>query len=416
MKTVISTYYIEKINELAFDFATTRSQSFPIKYQRKVFNSTYQVYKNISLFLYLKLYKTSVNTTSFKFNHIFCKELKKFSCKLYYKIISDLANNNVIAINKHYFHGNPEISFSKSYLIHKDIFHKINQNKQKFQYSLTQIDIPIKVLNLLNVKNVNEYNEELCLNQKLNRFNREEPLKKNSPILNFYNQLKYDEKQLDDFCENDDILYNFNKRKLLKLNQQPKLIKGRLYHPFHEFSKKFRESVLMFENEHIKEIFDISGSDLHMLAKHLENVIDIPKDELINFQIDVKNDFRRKFGIKKNGKCKANVKTAFKVYLNLKKDKYDKFRKGSIASRIDEYFKIRYPSIREYIINTDDIWQIAMNEEYDVMSNKMVEELYRQGIKSFTCHDAIYVKESVNVPNIKKLFYQKLDFISDRTI
>lgn len=416
MKTVVSTYYLNKIDSLAFDFANARAQSFPKRFQKKVFNSAYQVFQNISLYLYLKLNKATLDKTNFKFNHIYSKDLKKFSCKLYHKIIQILSENNIIKVNNHYFHGEPTISFSKSYLIHKDIFYSIDESKRKLKYQLKEIEIPEKIVKILNVKSINNEDDSIDTQKKLNRFNRgNQPKNEVSKIRYYYNQLQYDENKLNEYCDKDDFLYNYNKRRLLRLNQQPKFIKGRFYHPFHEFSKNFRETVLTFEGEKIKEIFDISASDMHMLAKYLEQNDDIPLKELIEFQNDVKNDFRKKFGVRKDGKCTSQVKKAFKVYLNLKKDRYDNFRYNSIASKIDEYFKENYPHIREYIKETDDIWQISMNEEFKIMSDKMVSELEKHGIKSLTCHDAIYVKESVQVPNIKKMFYQNLDLISDRT-
>lgn len=271
-------------------------------------------------------------------------------------------------------------------------------------------------MKILNVKNVRSEDDYIDFQKKLNRFNRRNHSENEvSKIRQYYNQLEYDENKLDEYCGNDDFLYNYNKRRLLRLSQKAKLIKGRWYHPFHEFTKKFRETVLTFEGEHIKEIFDISASDMHMLAKYLENIDDIPQNELIKFQKDVKNDFRKKFGSRKDGKCTAKVKKAFKVYLNMKKERYDCLRFNSLPAKIDEYFIENYPHIREYVKNTNDIWQISMNEEFNIMSDQMVNELEKHGIKSLTCHDAIYVKQSAQVPNIKKMFYQNLDLISDRT-
>jgi len=303
--------------------------------------------------------------------------------------------------------------YSKSYLIHREIFHKINESKLKFAYELKQIEVPVKVFELLGYSDLTNEEDSFYKNRKLNRFNRTNKTKETYYSLNFYNQLSYSDKDLDLYCKDDDILYLDSKRRLKFLKNQPTFVKGRWYHPFHEFSKKFRENVLTFEGEHLKEIFDVSASDLHMLAKHLEDE-QIPQYELIKFQRAVKQDFRTLFGKKKNGKCTAYVKKAFKVWMNSKKERYDNFRFESLPWRIDEYMKVHFPTVRKYVESTDEIWKLTMNEEFDVMSVKMVNELHKMGVTAFTCHDAIYVKKSVQLPEVKKIFYQKLNLASDR--
>jgi hypothetical protein len=212
-----------------------------------------------------------------------------------------------------------------------------------------------------------------------------------------------------EFCEDDEWKEIYLRKTLRRLKDDAVWKFGRWYHAFHRLSKECREKVLRFEGEHIKEIFDVSGSDMHMLAKHLENE-DIPVGELMRFQKDVISDFRKLFGARKyDGKCTSRVKTAFKVYFNSNKSFYKHIKQGSICSRIDEWFKMHYPTIRDYIANKEDLWKDVMESEFNVVSKKMFKELSRRGIKSLTCHDAIYVKESINVPDIKDIFYQCLD-------
>lgn len=413
MNTYIAKTYLNLIDKLANDFADTRAKTFPQKSYARVFNSTYSVYYNISVYLYIRLNKLSANKTDFSFNRISSLRLRKFSCKLYKSVLDNLIDNQIIVRNNHYF--NSPSGFSKSFLIHKNLIRKINEEKQKFQYKFNKIDVPSKVISIGKLISISE-NKTTITKLCLNRYYRT-----NSPIDELihhthYNELTYQENQLNSFCKDDEILYNSMKKKLNRLKNLPVFTKGRFYHVFHNLSKQFREKVLQLDGENIKEIFDISGSDLHMLAKHLENE-DIPTNELAKFQNAVKDDFRKLFGIRKrDGKCKKFVKTAFKVYLNSKKSAYSTFRYNSIYHKIDDYFETFFPHIREYIINHDTIWQTAMNEEFEIMSNRLVNKLKKDGIKALTCHDSIYVKisDSNKLKNIEDLFYDELDFITDR--
>ena len=432
MKTAISAYYLKRVNELALRFAADRSMSFPPQSRTKVFNSSYQVFQDISIYFYIKLNKMSVNRTSFKCNHIFCSELKSMSCKLYYKVIQILSDNKIIKVNNHYFHSRrkgqqddqdgqkaKKLSFSKSYLIHRDVMNEMAELKRRFAYQVEMVEVSDKVIRSLGVDSFRNEDDSPSMQRKLNASAGGVMFLDECPsVRHYYGQLQYDEKRLDKFCGDDELMYNFYKRRLRKLDQKPKLVKGRLYHPFHEFSKRFRERVLRLDGERIKEVFDIAASDLHMLAKHLEQYDDIPIKEIMDFQRDVKSDFRRKFGMKKNGKCTARVKTAFKVYLNMKSERYDHIKPLTLLSRIDEYFLEHYPNIREYIKSADNIWQVSMDEEFSVMSDKLVNELSERGIKALTCHDSIYVKRTdmMSVPDIRELFYKKLDFAYDRAM
>ena len=220
----------------------------------------------------------------------------------------------------------------------------------------------------------------------------------------YYSDLKFSEKSLRLFCNGDEWKEIELRRRLYRLKDEPAWKSGRWYHAFHWLSKECREQVLRFEGEHVKELFDVSGSDINMLAKHLEKE-DIPAIELMRFQRDVMRDFRKDFGTRRrDGKCTAKVKQAFKVYLNSSKAFYYAIRGDSICKKIDEWFKLRYPTIREYIASHDRIWEDVMLNEFEVVSKKMFRELQKRGIKALTCHDAIYVKESVQVPDIEEMF------------
>lgn len=406
MKTNISKFYLNMIINLGKSFALNRSQSYSLKYRTKVFNSTFNVYYNIGIFLYIRLLKITRNKINFKYNHIDSVLLKKFSCKLYKQILDDLIIHKIIIRNNHYFH-HPN-GFSKSFLIHKQLINKIDNSKYKLSYELESIVVPQKIIDITKYSSISGEDDFLKV-RKLNRFNGWNQFETNF----YYNQLKYDEKSLNEFCNNDDFLYIHFKKKLNSLQNDPKFIKGRYYHAFHEFSKDFRENVLRFEGEKLKEIFDVTACDLHMLAKLMENQ-KIPVKELKRFQKEVKSDFRKKFGVrKKDGKCTSFVKLAFKVYMNSKKSFYDNIRFGSLCWKIDQYFQMNFPTVREYLIDHDCFWQEMMNMEFATISDEMFEKLKHRKIKSFTCHDAIYVKESVDVPDINQIFYDSLNLAID---
>jgi hypothetical protein len=416
MKTNIIESFHNRIINLAKKYAEKRCSNFNPERRSRVFKCSFDTYYNIALFLYIKLYKLSANKSDFNFNRIQSNVFKKFSCVQYKSILSDLEKNQIIVINNHYSHINKQYKnpFAKSFLIHKSLINQINDKKYKFKNYIISIELPKIICSILKDA-FNAYNEKInSKKSNLNTYYRDSPIEKLFNIKNYYQELDYNENDLNKYCGDDDFLYNKNKMLLNKMEFPAKYIKGRFYHPFHIFSKSFRENVLRFEGEKIKEIFDVSGSDLHMLAKHLESVKSIPYRELIKFQQEVKDDFRTKFGIKQNGKCKSCVKTSFKVYLNMKKEKYSNIRYNSTCFKIDQYFKENYPNIREFIINTDNIWQLAMEREFETISQSMVNYLKsKNDVKSITCHDAIYVKESVNISNIKEIFYDCLNLQID---
>lgn len=415
MTTQIETTYYIELKRLASKFAAERASKFIPTSQTKVYRSTYEVYMTIGLYLYLKCGAGSIDLTDYNFNRIHSSIFKSFSCKLYHKILDDLEKNQIIRRNNHYNYiqnrnGVEQQIFSKSFLFSHSIQRRIRQVRHKMKYKTTEVELPRKLEKL--VVECEKVAASRKLNTNLVQETRTDVIDKHScPVdrLNYYTDLNFSEKSLKEFCEDDEWKEIYLRKTLRRLKDDAVWKFSRWYHAFHRLSKECREKVLRFEGEHIKEIFDVSGSDMHMLAKHLENE-DIPVGELMRFQKDVINDFRKLFGARKSdGKCTSRVKTAFKVYFNSNKSFYRHIKQGSICSRIDEWFKMHYPTIRDYIANKEDLWKDVMESEFDVVSKKMFKELSRRGIKSLTCHDAIYVKESINVPDIKDIFYQCLD-------
>ena len=417
-RTCVSTIYMNALTSAAFKFAEARVDSCNTKYKKKVFNSAYDVYRNIGLYMYIQLYTQSYNARDFKFNHLFCLDLKKFSARFYKKVLLDMEKQKLIVINNHYLNAkDKKTSFTKSYLIHRDVMKKMDDAKEKLIYQTVEIDVPEKVEKVLCKEKVSKPEEVKEARTILTRFNEQQQNESDSRCLEFYERLDYDEKALREYCGNDDLKFDKFQSKLYRLNVNAKFIKGRFYHVFHELPKDLREEVLRCDNEHIKEVFDVSASDLHMLAKHLESIEEIPDSELLKFQAAVKSDLREEISkLHSTHPNRDRVKTAFKVYLNGDKRQFNWLSSTSLLGTIDLYFQANFPHIREYIKKTENIWEICMNEEFKVMSEDLVEELFKEGVVSFTCHDAIYVKQSdvKKVRDIKERFYKALDFKNDR--
>jgi len=415
MKTKINTEYLKKIEKLAADFAVRRTKLFLPESYDKVYASAYDVYYSIGVFLYIKLYKTSYNPSDFNFNRIHSSTLKRFSCKLYHKILLDLRDNDILRVNDHYNwvperNHKKQLTFTKSFMLSSDVLRMIHQAEAKMKKD-TVIYIPERVLKSYPLEDDVKRSKVIVEDDSESRLNRNlvGTTEGHVSTPNFYNELQFDEDSLKSFCKDDDIQEHFLRKDLKKLNDPPKLVKGRWYHSFHSFTKKFRETVLRLDGKKLKERFDVSGSDLHMLAKILEDEKDIPWRELRRFQLDVMNDFRKKFGARRDGKCKAQVKRAFKVYLNSKEPFYWSIRGSSICKKIDGYFEQNFPSIRDYIIHKDEIWLDLMNAEFKYVSDGLVRELYeKHRAKALTCHDSVWIKEDEDVPDIKSIFYDVL--------
>ena len=434
MNTYISKTFIDKVDNLSTIFAELHSSHLQGRYKTQSFNSTKKNYTNIALFFYLNSFKFSPNSLDFNFNRFSSSEFKKISKKQYKEIIEDLAENKIIVVNNSY--SNNDEGFSKSYLITSNILSDIKESKFKFNYKSELIVIPNILLSVGRVPSIicgNIYKsvdligaDETKLDKEYNRTITTEEMKNTE-----YSKLTYDEEALKEYCCGDEMMEVFLRNKLRKLNNDPEVYWNRFSHLFHQLSKDFREKVLRLDGEPIKEVFDIPASDLHMIAKTIENIDSIPIKEIKRFQQLVKDDFRKIFGTRKDGKCTENTKLAFKKYLNKQKNQYSNIRTGSTQYKIDEYFKENIPNVREFIINFKEIttdkktskalWAECMNLEYETMSIRLRNILDREKhIKSLTCHDSIYVKVSdlkkITKQEIIKYFYEAIDLLIDREV
>lgn len=455
MKTYISKKFNERIEELSTIFAETHSAHLQGRYRTQSFNAIKKQYLNIATALYLKVFKFSPNKNNFEFNHIKVSALKELGKRNYRDIIDDLIENEIIVVNEKYFfdlsfdkalknpnrNKNEKIenkSFTKSYLLHSSFVSGIHDSIYRLNYKSTLIDISDSILDIFSflgnpsvIISGEVYKsdkliggDETKLDKEYNRTITTEEMKNTE-----YSKLTYDEDSLIEFCQGDELAYHYFKGMLKKLDNTPDTAWNRLYHVFHQLSKEFREKVLRLDGEPIKEVFDIPASDLHMIAKTIENIDSIPIKEIKRFQQLVKDDFRKIFGTRKDGKCTENTKLAFKKYLNKQKNQYSNIRTGSTQHKIDEYFKENIPNVREFIINFKEIttdkktskalWAECMNLEYETMSIRLRNILDREKhIKSLTCHDSIYVKVSdlkkFTKQEIINYFYEAIDLLIDR--
>lgn len=239
-------------------------------------------------------------------------------------------------------------------------------------------------------------------------------------IRDFYSKIEVDLSELKKYCKNDELVYyTWLARFKKKINEKPKYKKGRIYHIFHSLPKEFRENVVKVNGCKLVEVFDIPAADLHMMAKYLEEPkYHIPEGELLEFQKQVKTDFRKKIEVdSETGKCTKRCKEAFKMFFNLQSKKAYLHDHGEIFNDVYRYFREHFPHICNWIIGEKKIWKLGAEAEYEVVSKAMFKKLLKQGIFILTCHDAIYVMDrdvDKVKPIITDLFYECLDLLYDQ--
>ena len=397
------------------------------RYYTQSFNANKRNYTEIAFIVYIISYRVATYKLYFNNNNIDSRVFKSVDRNNYSKILADLAVNNVIVVNNSYSVGN----FSKSYVLHKDMLVAINNRISQLNNSIVYIDLNnyqhlYKIFSSLPSIYVAQPTTDE--DNKLNR-NYKRELKYEDLEMTEYQNLSYDEDALKQYCNGDELMEYYFTEQLKKLKHPPKFIWNRYYHLFHQLSREFREQVLRFHGKKIIEVFDVPGSDMHMFAKLIEST-DVKEKDIIKFQYDVKHDFRTLFGIcKRTGKANAYVKTAFKKYFNSKKNFYSNIRGGSICWHIDQYFQDNYPSIRELLINWEELditgetkkglWADMMWKEFEVISTRLSNLLWKEKqMHCFTCHDAVYLTEddaeNITEKEIKEMFYEALDLLIDR--
>ena len=105
MITKISKLYMDKIEELAKEFAHNHAKQYRDFSYTRTYNATVKAYRNFGIFFYIATNKLSFSNRDFRFNHIFVKAFTILSNRLYKKILTHLEKNKIIRINNHYMIG-----------------------------------------------------------------------------------------------------------------------------------------------------------------------------------------------------------------------------------------------------------------------------------------------------------------------
>ena len=144
------------------------------KYEKKSFNSQFQIYSDIAIMLYLRTYKLSRIKNRFDTNNIPANTFKRISKRHYKKVLTHLEKNNIITINKHYCNlrlakmNNME-PFSRSYILHKDIRKKIESEIEKFKYKTVEVKLSERVIcTVLSLKTLDYFdkvNNEITIDE-----------------------------------------------------------------------------------------------------------------------------------------------------------------------------------------------------------------------------------------------------------
>ena len=102
LMTNIPTFYLNKVETLAQNFATNVSSKYQREYATKSFKSTYNNYVSLAIFLYVYNQKISPEKTKWNFNRIASKVFQYFSKKYYSSILKDLEEHKIFKINHNY--------------------------------------------------------------------------------------------------------------------------------------------------------------------------------------------------------------------------------------------------------------------------------------------------------------------------
>jgi hypothetical protein len=326
MKFKVNQVFVDKIEYLSLEYAHKKAEGKSGKYFIQSFNAAKRSFIEIAYYLYIECFSCGNAEAKFNGNNINSKLFRCIDKNNYKSILDILEYNNVISVNNIYCAKR----FSKSFCIHRDMISLIHNSKCKLNYSdsiFVLEDYPhlYKMLSSLpSIYVAKPKTDDWKFNKQKRDYKRE---RETIDVENTqYQKLTYDEAALEKYCDGDELKEFWYTNKLKGLKKNPDVIWNRYYHLFHHLPKDFRTQVLRLNGQPIVEAFDVPGSDIHMLAKLLEQY-DIPAKQLEKFQRDVKSDFRKLFGsCKSTGKAKSYVKTAFKKYLNSTKDFYSNIR------------------------------------------------------------------------------------------
>lgn len=344
----------------------------------------------------------------------------------YRKILEDMVARKLVIENPHYCHAprpswsQESQSFSKSYVIH----HTVRAAAARGLGGRGCIEAEEAVL-----EEISSYLKISSENGASQRSGEED-----SRATSAYEKLSVDYISLLKLMKGDAVGAMLKAMKLqASFKRAPHLKSGRWWHPFHFTSKKLRRALLL-DGEKITEAFDVAGSDLHFLCKIMEQsgkfTSQSLKQELLAFEEEVKNDFRKKFGVSKaTGKCFKKSKTAIKVLLNMSREpvlsedegledipesKVSKLKSflfsSSRAGQIAKWIFKNFPHVFMFLgYDNKNLWLKLNEAETETISGKMKKKLEERKIESLPLHDAIYIKVSdVGKVDCKKLFYESL--------
>ena len=238
---------------------------------------------------------------------------------------------------------------------------------------------------------------------------------------------------------------------------------GRFYHLFHQLPRAIRESRVWWDGECLIEKWDANASFFLVMCYTLRNrdwKNDWDRRKIFKetqhmaelclrgeFYCTIQNYYNRNSKYKKTREeikvlCHT-YKAKYSDYLFKKDGTYKNYPYVQKLIPIDSYFKENFPSIREYILNSEVI--IEKNPDYRMLKEKRNGTLYRDkseykrisallrevmpnefrlisegvcgvlydqyGIKAITVHDAIYMKKSdvMHCPDINNILRRLLN-------
>ena len=223
----------------------------------------------------------------------------------------------------------------------------------------------------------------------------------------------------------------------------------RLYHKFHQITKYERLSSVIWEGEHVVEVWDAHSSFFIVLGCYLKYIIGYESEEdraIVNeetnrlLRMALNNELYSKIQEYHNSKSefpitREQAKKLTQMYKNLSYDYLFKKKKGKIIDGevknywwskrfkyIDELFRKKFPRIRHYFLSysrRDELktveytrrdgskgskmrYKLVSNLQHEILPYEFVlismglcRDLHKKyDVKSITVHDAIYVKES----------------------
>ena len=217
---------------------------------------------------------------------------------------------------------------------------------------------------------------------------------------------------------------------------------GRFYHPFNTMPKEDRLSSVKWDGDNLVEIWDAHSAFFIVLGYYLKYIVSyqsvedrttVTKEANEMLKLAISNQFYTSI-MEYHNKCtqwfinREKSKVLVQKYINKtytrlfnKKGKRTKFPDSVQLQYIDEFFQIKYPCIRNWllhysrhkeikdvevygkkkriirnqVVSISNIHHDIMPYEFELISMGLCKDLYDSyRIKCITVHDAIYIKSS----------------------